>query len=343
LKEGKNVLRVGLTNLGNEPLSIPTSLNGRLDEKSQLGSTDFLFSAEFFFAGSANAQPQALVASSDSDEKHSSVSLEPGHEVIVLLPIPAYVFGAKDVQSAKSVEMRVSLVELKTNKQEYKAETVRRAQSVNSLTLSIEKILELSEGSARGPIFIDLTNAVEPSPRSGFIPGYSGGGISGGNPANKRLPVLLTIEALERKAGKNVLRVQLVNQGRVPLLIPTSLVEKTDGPFPPDSTTFAFSLDCSVPGVHTEASLPLASSTDSNHSRLFLRSGEGVTFLLPLPASSFRAKEITSASMLAVKIELSVEKVGKEENNLESVMRAQSAPVTFSAKDIQRLSKDSEE
>jgi hypothetical protein len=49
------------------------------------------------------------------------------------------------------------------------------------------------------------------------------GGIAGEKPADDSLPVRLSVESLESKAGKQVLKIHLINQSENPLNIPVSL------------------------------------------------------------------------------------------------------------------------
>lgn len=146
-KNGKQILKIHLVNHGEQPLKIPVSLSRGPSMEAQEGSTSFLFSIVFSIPGSKESFSRSLVTSSDADAKHSHVVLALGEEAVILLPLPAYIFRAKDVKTAPQIAARIVLSELKIKKQEYKTESIRKVQSVNAVTLSAEKMAELAKGS----------------------------------------------------------------------------------------------------------------------------------------------------------------------------------------------------
>jgi hypothetical protein len=146
-RDGKQILKIRLLNQSQDALAIPISLNPGNGAEAQQGATSFLFSIVLSVPGSKDSFSRPLVSSSDSDSKHSRAVLAPGEEAVILLPLPAYIFRAKDVKAAPELAAHVSIAELRIKKQEYKLESVRRAQSVNSIAVSAEKIAQLGKGN----------------------------------------------------------------------------------------------------------------------------------------------------------------------------------------------------
>ena len=141
--KGKQILRVYLVNQSEQSLVIPVSLRGAASPEAQKGSTSFLFSIVLSAPGSDESFSRPLVSSSNSDPRHSEVILPQGGQAVILLPLPAYIFRAKDVKVFPELMAHVSLSEIKIKKEEYKTESIRKAQSVNAVALLAAQIAEL--------------------------------------------------------------------------------------------------------------------------------------------------------------------------------------------------------
>jgi hypothetical protein len=97
-------------------------------------------------SGSKEPFSSPLVSSSDADPKHTKVVLAPGEEAVILLPLPPYIFRAQNKKGAPEIVASVTLAELRIKKDEFRLESIRKVQSVNSLTIPANKISELAKG-----------------------------------------------------------------------------------------------------------------------------------------------------------------------------------------------------